>query len=89
MPQALKVALLIQFLSWVIPHFPLLGLWSKDSILISFWVTKTRDLNPSSQNHADYESSLLTTKPEEESSLHFDKKLKNRLSEAVLSPKMK
>ena len=27
MPQALKVATLIQFLSWVIPHFPLLALW--------------------------------------------------------------
>ena len=61
---------------------------TKDSILISFWVTKTRDLNPSSQNRTEYESSLLTTKPEE-SPLHFEKKLKNTLSDAVLSPEMK
>ena len=27
MPQALKVATLIQFFGWVIPHFPLLALW--------------------------------------------------------------
>ena len=36
-------------------------LYSKDSILISFRVTKTRDLNPSSQNRKDYKSHLLTS----------------------------
>ena len=40
MPQALKVATLIQFLGWVIPHFPLLALWGNNNFASQYEVVK-------------------------------------------------
>ena len=42
MAQALKVAPLIQFLSWVIPHFPLLALWGNKNWPPSMKVKKLK-----------------------------------------------
>ena len=43
MPQALKVATLIQFWSWVIPHFPLLALWDNKNWPPSIKVKKVEN----------------------------------------------
>ena len=42
MAQALKVAPLIQFLSWVIPHLPLLALWGNKNWPPSMKVQKLK-----------------------------------------------
>ena len=39
--QALKVASLIQFLSWVVPHFPLIALWDNNNWPPSIKVRKS------------------------------------------------